>query len=140
MKINLPWIEPIDTLNLPDDFEAKVKSSFKLFTKGTSEEYQFEDKLLYLDNLRKFYLRKYEEPEDAIKGMIGGAVKYHLDTYGESLSADEILSTEFMETVYEKGFRPLRDVYEPYSGSDNTTTLKVILDIVRIVVNYSDER
>lgn len=139
MKINLPWVAPINTLNLPDDFKARVRSSFKQFTEGTSKEYQFEDKLLYLDNLRQYYLRKDKSPEDAIKTMIGDAVVYQLDNYGESLSADEILSTEFMEAAYEKGFRPLRDAYEPYSSSDNTATLKVILDIVKIIVNYSDE-
>lgn len=136
MKINLPWVEPIDTLSLPDDFEARIKLSFKKFTDGTAKEYQFEDKLLYLDYLRRYYLREDREPEEAVKKMIGDAVVYHLDTYGESLSAEEILSTEFMAAAYEGGFRPLRDTYEPYSSSDNTATLKVILDIVRIIVNY----
>ena len=57
MIINLPWVEQINTLCLPKDFEEQVKTSFKKFTEGTSKQYTFEDKLLYLDNLRRGYLR-----------------------------------------------------------------------------------
>lgn len=35
MIINLPWIEPIDTQNLPENFEELVKKSFREFTRGT---------------------------------------------------------------------------------------------------------
>ncbi len=39
MIIRLPWVNPIDTLNLPEDFEDQVKESFKEFTKWTSRDY-----------------------------------------------------------------------------------------------------
>lgn len=58
MIIKLPWIEPIDSLQIPDNFDGLVKKSFEKFTEGTREEYRFEDKLLYLDNLRKHYISK----------------------------------------------------------------------------------
>lgn len=53
MIIKLPHVDPIDTLALTDDFEDRVKESFAKFTELTIEDYTHEDKLMYLDNLRK---------------------------------------------------------------------------------------
>lgn len=138
MIIKLPWIEPIDTLHLPANFEWQVKESFRQFTQGTAKEYQFEDKLSYLDNLRRCYMRN-DDTEKAIDNLIAKTIRYELDEYGTMPDKEEILSTEFMEQCYDKGFRPLRDEYEPYSHSQNTETLKVIFRIVQIVSNYEEE-
>lgn len=136
MIIKLPWIDPIDTLNLPEDFDELVTKSFHEFTKGTAKDYEFEDKLLYLDILRERYLYP-EEEKEAVARLIGESVKYELETYGEVPDKDEILSVEFMEQCYREGSRPLRNQYERYSRSANTKTLKVILRIVQIIVNYN---
>lgn len=48
MIIQLPWIESLDTLNLPNDFEDRVKESFGKFTRETNKDYTHEDKLLYI--------------------------------------------------------------------------------------------
>lgn len=137
MIIRLPWIKPIDTLNLPDDFDEKVRESFSKFTEGTSKEYKFEDQLLYLDNIRRAYIRENDTTE-AVNDIIGRSVSYQLREHGELLSMEEILSVEFMEQCYNEGFRPYRDFYEPYSSSQNEKTLKVILRIVQIVANCGD--
>lgn len=34
MIINLPWIEPIDTQNLPENFEGLVKKAFENLQKS----------------------------------------------------------------------------------------------------------
>lgn len=138
MIINLPWVEQINTLCLPKDFEEQVKTSFKKFTEGTSKQYTFEDKLLYLDNLRRGYLRT-DNTEASIIDLIGRRVSYELEENGEMPEKYDIMSTEFMGHCYDEGFRPLRDIWEPYSSSNNIETLKVILKIVQIVVNYEGE-
>lgn len=63
MIIKLPHIDPIDTLNLPEDFKTQVSNSFAKFTAGTDPRYTREDKLAYLDNLRKNYMIKYDSTE-----------------------------------------------------------------------------
>lgn len=55
MIIRLPHVEPIDTLNIPKDFNERVKYSFWKFTEMTAEDYTDEDRLAYLDNLRLRY-------------------------------------------------------------------------------------
>lgn len=68
--------------------------------------------------------------------MISEAVMYQLDEYGEMPDKDEILSVEFMEHCYDEGFRPYRQQYETDSSSANEKTLKVILKIIQIIVDY----
>lgn len=135
MIIKLPWIEPIDSLQIPDNFDELVKKSFEKFTEGTREEYRFEDKLLYLDNLRKHYISK-KTAREAVEQLILETTMYQLDEYGEMPDKDEILSVEFMEHCYDEGFRPYRQEYEMDSSSANKTTLKVILKIIQVIVDY----
>lgn len=138
MIINLPWVEPIDTLDLPENFEELVKKSFREFTKGTNIDYRHEDKLLYLDNLRKAYLRE-DNTEKAVKNIVAEETMYRLKEYGEMPYADDILSVEFMETCYKEGFRPFYDHYDEVSANRNSEDLSVILNIIKIVVNYEEE-
>ena len=138
MIIKLPWIEPIDTLNLPDDFEDKVKESFAKFTEGTSKEYTYQDKLSYLDNLRIAYLRGNIDSEEIIKKIIADRVWYELEENGNMPTADDILSVEFMAECFEAGFMPFLDQYDKRSSSRNERILKVIFKIIQIVVNWSE--
>lgn len=52
MIIRLPHITPINTLDLPCDFEERVQESFAKFTEMTAKEYTDEDRLAYIGNLR----------------------------------------------------------------------------------------
>lgn len=135
MIINLPWVEPINTESLPENLEELVKKSFREFTKGTRKEYQHEDKLLYLDNLRKAYLRE-DNTEKAVRNLVSGETMYYLEEYGEMPNTEDILSVDFMETCYKEGFRPFYHHYDEASASRNSKALSVILDIIKIVVNY----
>lgn len=137
MIIMLPWIQPIDTLNLPKNFDEQVRMSFKKYTEGTSKEYRYQDKLSYLDNMRAYYLRNDGDRETIVK-MIGERVAHELEDCGEFPSTEEIYSIDFMEECYERGFRPFIEFRES-SKSRNDATLKVILRIIQIVVNYEDE-
>lgn len=138
MIINLPWIEPIDTQNLPENFEELVKKSFREFTRGTNIDYRHEDKLLYLDNLRKAYLRE-DNTEKAVRNLVSGETVYYLEEYREMPNTEDILSVDFMETCYKEGFRPFHDNYGEASENKVNEILSVILDIIKIVVNYEEE-
>ena len=98
MKIKLPYVETIETLCLPKDFESRVKESFKRFTEGTNGDYTHHDKLLYIDNLRKHYLRNDISTEDAVKQIIADKLQA-----GER-DLDEIITIAGQE-LNEKGFR-----------------------------------
>ena len=138
MMIYLPWIDPIDTENLPEDFEAQVKMSFGKFTEGTNRDYTHVDKLMYLDNLRRYYLRgKHQKyTEDYVNDIMKKTFEYSLDEYGEIPDKEEFLSIEFMGSCFDYGFFPFRDQYDRDSSSRNNTVLKVILEIIRIVIHW----
>ena len=135
MKIYLPHIDLIDTDRLPENLEELVKQSFEKFTYGTRKEYQFEDKLLYLDNLRSYYTNR-SNTTDAVEDLIKESVMYQLVEYGEMPSTEEILSVEFMERCYEAGFRPFRSEYDPASSSGNKQIMRTIYRIIKAVIEY----
>lgn len=139
MKIRLPYIETIETECLPDNFEELVKKSFVNFTKGTNKDYTFEDKLLYLDNLRKFYLRGYTDTSFEITKILGESYREQLDNHDDILEKEEVLSTEFMEYCFDKGFMPFRDTWDKWSSSANDRAHKAIVAIIKIVINFEWE-
>lgn len=53
MIIRLPQIGQIDTENLPDNFDEVIERSFQRYTAGTRKEYRYQDKLEYIDAMRK---------------------------------------------------------------------------------------
>lgn len=136
MIIKLPHIDPIDTLDVPNDFEGKVKHSFKCFTELTNPKYTYEDKLMYLDNLRGWLHPG--EADDAVKHLILEHTEFELDEYGEFPDKEKFWCLNFMCECFEKGNKPFRDYYEEKSHSANDQTLKVIFEIIKIVMNWSE--
>ena len=137
MIIKLPHIEPIDTLALTDDFEDKVKESFAKFTELTNRDYTHEDKLMYLDNLRRYWLHKNICGIDAVKDMILERAEFEIDEYGVLPDKDDYRCLEFMGECYEKG-RDIgfRDKEYENNHRKNDETLKVIARIIQIVMNW----
>lgn len=135
MKIYLPHIDPIDTDRLPENLEELVKQSFEKFTHGTREEYQFEDKLLYLDNLRGCYINQ-SCTRDSVEDLIKEETVYQLEEYGEMPDTEEILSIDFMGRCYDAGFRPFRREYDPASSCRNKRIMKTIYRIIKAVIEY----
>ena len=137
MIIKLPHIEAIDTLNLSEDFDEKVKYSFQKFTEETNKDYVDEDKLLFLDRLRTSYvglLNAGAEMEDILSENIVTQIED-----GDFPDKSEYFCFEYMVYCYERGrndsnFR--RKNYEKYD-SKNKETIKVIAQIIRIVMNWS---
>lgn len=138
MIIKLPWVEVIDTESLPENFEELVRTSFLKFTEGTRKEYRFVDKLLYFDNLRKFYTRNDENEEEAVTRLLGETIRYNLEN-GNEFSENDFYSTEYMEMVFKAGDRPFTAYYDQWSSSRNDRILKTISEIIRIVSNIGDE-
>ena len=139
MIINLPNNGTIDTSNITNDFEEIVKKSFAGFTEGTAKDYRYQDKLLYLDLVRKKF-HKYINSYDAVKEVLMSRFEYELDEYGEIPSEDDFYNMEFMETCFDAGFMPMYDTYSATSSSENERIMKVLADIVKIVINYEDSK
>ena len=137
MIIKLPWVQPINTEEMPENFEELVRTSFLKFTEGTRKEYRFVDKLLYFDNLRKFYTRNNETEEEAVTRLLGETIRHHMEN-GDEFSEEDFYTIEYMEIVFREGDRPFRASYDKRSSSRNFIILKTISEIIRIVSNIGD--
>lgn len=137
MTINLPYIEPINTLNLPDDFEEKVKYSFYKFMNGLGIDHIDKEKLFYLDNIRRIYLDR-KTPLIEVGKIIGNCVAYDITNNDKYPDKEEFYNFDFMVECYIHGEMDSRFIKEDYDSisSDNDKTLKAIAQIVRIIMNY----
>lgn len=129
MKIKLPYVESIDSYSVPENLEEIVHDSFRQFTKGTAKEYQYIDKLLYIDNLRE-NIHGNVRSDEAVTKIIGERVQYELSEYGEMPDKEDVLSIEFMQICYGEGFRPLKD------GKFKYNTEELISNIIKHLMNY----
>ena len=147
MIIRLPWTSPIDTLNLPEDFEDQVKESFKDFTKGTSTDYTWMDKMTYISRLPLIFRNTTNLSDltiaegEVIKDLIHERSDYELEEEDDVIDRDDIYSFDFMCKCFAEGMRymkPLQE-YEPSSCSKNDETEKVMFRIMQIVIDWEPE-
>ncbi|KST94106.1 hypothetical protein [Lactococcus lactis] len=137
MKINLPWIKTIiDLCYPPENVKELATESFKKYTEGTAKDYQFIDKLSYLDNLRR-YIHGEVDPEDAVKKIIGERVIYELEEEDRIPDTSEILCIEFMSQCFHEGFMPFKKNFSGSSRLDYTAK-KTLLEIIKAVINYEE--
>ena len=140
MIINLPHIDPIDTLKLPENFEERVSYSFCKFTEMTARDYLDNDKLKYIDNLRKVYTGR-KEASDRIAELVGSKVMYELSENDSYPDEDEFRSFDFMCECYEEGRDESDFSKNDYERChrDNDRTLQVIAKIIKIVIEWTYE-
>lgn len=141
MIINLPHVAPMDTDKIGATLETQVRYSFAQFTKLTAKDFTHCDKLFYIDNLTRNYIRRLDASQQ-VRGLIHDAVDYSIENAGTMPDDDDLLSWEFMEQCYEAGERDSR-LYQHYidgrSEKADERALKVIAEIVKIVMNWEPE-
>lgn len=139
MLIRLPHIEPIETENIQPDFEEQVKLSFSKFTHGTKKEYAYQDKLLYIDNLTRRYMRRIDDAREQVKKLISDRVEYALEEGEELPTREDLCDVSFMEQCFEAG-RDKSKLYQHYldgsCSSADDRALKAEADIIKIVMNW----
>ena len=146
MIIRLPWISPIDTLNLAEDFEDQVKESFKEFTKERSTDYTWIDKMMYISRLPLIFrnttnLSDRTIAKGEVKDLIHERLDYELEEEDDVIDRDDVYSFDFMCDCFTYGMRYMRPLheYEPYSSSKNEETEKVMFRIMKIVMDWEPE-
>lgn len=125
----------LNTLAPSEDFEQKIKEVFAEFTKGTSEEYTFADKLYFLDRLR-VYIHDNMDDDEIAEDVIMNHVKYELSEFGNLPDKEDFRTIEFMTECARQGFRPFYFRDKEKSSSWNDKSLKTILRVIQIVVNW----
>jgi len=140
MIINLPHIDPIDTEHLSPDFEESVKKSFAVFTRLTAKDYTDHDRLAYIDNLTRAYLRDLHRADRQVLKLITDHVEYEVTENDDIPDREEFYCFEFMRECYEAGLEDCR-LYQHLGGhnQEERRALDVVARIVRIVMNWEAE-
>jgi hypothetical protein len=134
MIIRLPQDLVIDTVKPPEDLEEIVTENFCRYTEGTRKEYRYQDKLSYIDLMRK-RVWNWEDPHDKVLQLILDRQRTEIDDTGKIPDTSEFYCMEFMEECFREGFMPL---YGRYTGieHEDERTMMVMLRIIKAVVEY----
>lgn len=140
MYIYLPYVTLIDPEDPPEDLKELVERSFERFSRDTNKEYLYNDKLLYLDHVRKCCIGIPEttDSEDAVLNLIANDVKEKIRG-GDALDKDDYFSLSFLTECYDAGFYPFYKDYIPHNKQANERMKQMIVKIITIVMNYESD-
>ena len=135
MTIKLPRNLVFDLDEIPDEFEQIISRSFGEFTKGTSSDYRYQDKLLYIDHCVRL-LHGDKTTNNAVRELIHEQVDYQLDEDGTMPDKSDFMGEEFMEQCYEKGLNSARlySEYQTRGGRTDEKILKLLCRIIKTVI------
>lgn len=134
MKIRFSGYLEIDTDHIPDDFDEKVRESFRRFTDGTAKDYTFVDKLAYIDVMRR-NLHQANDAEVCVRKMINGLMDYHIREIGDIPEKSDFLSVDFMTSCFDAG---RTNLYAHYTGDHRIdyVIMKLLVRAIKVVIDY----
>ena len=91
----LPWVGNLRLDEPLENLEFYVMKSFHNFTEGTAKVYEFEDKLHYLDNLRKSLHAG--STDEHVRRLVCKRVEHRMEEEGDFPDRKDFLCIEFME-------------------------------------------
>lgn len=142
MRIRIPQVEgTIDLANPPEDLEKIIREAFGRYTEGTATDYQYEDKLMFLDVFRRnIYEWAYgQDDEEAVEEVVTENYRYELHESGKPPRDEDLYTTALLAQIYDHGFRPFRFKDESIPERKAETVRKSILRIIITVVNCEAE-
>ena len=86
----LPWVGNVRLDEPPENLEFYVMKSFHNFTEGTAKVYEFEDKLRYLDNLRKSLHAG--STDEHVRRLVCKRVEYSMAEEGDFPDREDVIS------------------------------------------------
>lgn len=137
MLIRLPRDLVVDTEKAPEHLEEIVKDNFKKYTSETRKEYRYQDKLAYIDLVRKRVWHG-EDPHEKVLQLILDRQRTEIDNTGKIPDTSEFYCMEFMKKCFREGFMPL---YGRYTGIEyeDERAMMVMLRIIKAVADYQDD-
>lgn len=129
----------VDINKVPDDFDEGIRGAFREYTTGTSRDYTYHDKLLFIDNcVRAFHGNRDEE--EAVCDLIHEAVDYKLSV-GELPDAGDYNCLEFMQDCYLQGAnsQKLYSEYMQIGSREDDKIMQLLIRIIKVVIDFEWE-
>lgn len=134
MKVKFASNVEIDLAHIPEDFEDRIRESFKKFTIGTAKDYTYQDKLAYIDVMRK-YLHDARDAEDCVLKLMKRHMEYCIMNDGEILEKEDYLNFEFMNECFDMGRTNLYANYTDDRHADEAI-MQLLVRAIKVVINY----
>ena len=131
----------IDLENPPENLEEIVQDYFADYTSGTNPDYMDDDKLAYIDLIRK-KIHPEKESSAAVRNKLTDWFEYKLDYDDDVPDVRDCWSVEFFESCYEDGDMKLYDTQYGWENMNHHNYDKIHHTLVRIisaVINYGGE-
>ena len=125
----------IDLCNPPENLEELVTEAFHSYTECTAKDYRDEDKLRFIDLLRKRInpVAFDEYYEQYAHDQLDSAIENDGDF---DLREDVDSSTDFAESCFGEGFKPLSFTGSEMNHHDRDKAIHTIARIVKAVMEY----
>lgn len=136
-KIDTPRTT-IDLVNPPENLEEIIQHYFSDYTSGTNPDYMDDDKLAYIDLIRK-KIHPEKESYEAVKKKLTDWFEYQLDESERVPDISECWSVEFFEDCYNDGDKKLYDKQYGWKDMNHHQYDKIHHTLVRIIaaiINY----
>lgn len=135
--VTLPRNIEVDVFALPDDFDEQIRQAFADYTNGTSSDYTYQDKLAFIDCMRK-HLHHAVDSAECVKDLVLETYEANLDEQWELTDISEFQTLEFMEYVFDKG---RTNLYAHYTGDHHIDEkiMEMVLRIIKIIVEWEAE-
>lgn len=134
MKVKFASNVEIDLAHIPEDFEDRIRESFKKFTSGTAKDYTYQDKLAYIDVMRRC-LHKAHDAEKCVRHLMHEMLDYEVIEYGDIPNREDYLSVEFMTSCFDAGRTNLYAQYTKDRHVDEAI-MQLLVRAIKVVINY----
>lgn len=135
--IKLPGNVIVDVFNLPENFKEIVEKTFSEYTNGTSKDYQYIDKLCFIDVLIR-NINQCEYGYEEVNKLVEEKFSQEWRKNGILITEEDVYNIDFMEECYSAGKEAAR-LYSRYGLTNEhiyQQIQKVIVKIITIIMNY----
>lgn len=133
MKVKFASNVEIDLAHIPEDFEDRIRESFKKFTIDTAKDYTYQDKLAYIDVMRR-YLHEAHDAEECVRHLMHECLNEVIE-YGDIPNREDYLSVEFMTSCFDAG---RTNLYAQYTRDHHVdeVIMQLMVRAIKVVINY----
>lgn len=134
MKVKFASNVEIDLAHIPEDFEDRIRESFKEFTTETAKDYTYQDKLAYIDVMRR-RLHKAHDAEECVRNLMHEMLDYEVIEHGDIPDREDYLSVEFMTSCFDAG---RTNLYAHYTNDRHVdeAIMQLLVRAIKVVINY----
>lgn len=130
----------VDIFNVPEDFDEQIIEAFKAYTKGTSHDYTYVDKLGFIDWCVE-RINGYEDDFEKMENLVKQMIADHFEFSPEIIDGEDTYNLGVMVYIYRTARNRTR--LEQFYGTDDhheyDRIQQLMCRIIKTVMNFEWE-